>query len=279
MWGASLKEVANLLSMPSRRPAAIWLFAPRQASDLATWTKAIREASDNATKVWIQVGTVTDALYAVEHCEPDVLVVQGQDAGGHGLNKGAGLIPLLPETIDAVTSLVSQSGEKMRRPKFVAAGAIMDGRTFAATLTMGAAGGVMGTRYLASHEATVAPGYQKAVLRAKDGGLTTVRSSVYDTLRGTTDWPPQYGGRGVVNASYVDAVEKGLDVEENKKLYEKALSKGDEGWAEDAGRLTTYAGTGVGLVKEVMSAGDITREVRDGAVEVLMRLGQGIKAI
>ena len=266
----------SLISRPENRPAAVWLFAPRQPSDLAEWTREIRRATDGATKVWIQVGTVADAVAAIETAEPDVLVVQGQDAGGHGLTKGAGLIPLLPETIEAVTALAQEKGKKM--PQFVAAGAIMTGSCLAAALTLGAQGVTLGTRYLAAHEAKIGKGYQQAVIRAKDGGVSTVRSRVYDTLRGTTDWPPQYGGRGVVNASYED-YENGMNMAENKKLYDAAMEKGDEGWDEKDGRMTTYAGTGVGLVKTIQSAEDITKEVREEGVACIRKVAERLKAL
>lgn len=95
-----------------------------------------------------------------------------------------------------------------------------------------------------------------------------MRTDVYDTLRGTTDWPPGYGGRGVINASFHDSL-KGMSVEDNKKLYEAALKKGDGGWDEADGRLTTYAGTGVGLLTSVKDAAEIVDEVREDAKRVL----------
>lgn len=276
IWGAPLEKTMSIISKPENRPAAVWLFAPREYEDLATWTREIRKATNGATKVWIQVGTVAEALSVVENAEPDVLVVQGTDAGGHGLSKGAGLIPLLPETIEAVTTTVRESKKKM--PLFVATGGIITGTCFAGALAMGAHGATLGTRYLAADEATIAQGYQKAVLRAKDGGVSTVRSKVYDSLRGTTDWPVHYGGRGVVNASYED-FEKGMNMEENKKLYDQAMKQGDEGWNENTGRLTTYAGTGVGLVTKVQPAAEITVEVREQAVEILRQTAERVKAL
>jgi nitronate monooxygenase len=54
-------------------------------------------------------------------------------------------------------------------------------------------------------------------------------------------------------------------------IYEEAMMMGDEGWGVE-GRLTTYAGTGIGLVKEVKSAEEIVREVRDGTRDVLGKL-------
>jgi len=263
----------SIISKPHNRPAAVWLFAPRAPADLATWTQEIRQATDGATQIWIQVGTVAEAVAAVESAEPDVLVVQGTDAGGHGLSQGAGLIPLLPETIETVIKAAEQ--KQKATPLFVATGGIMTGSCFAAALAMGAHGATLGTRFLAAEEASIAPGYQNAVLRAKDGGASTVRSHVYDTLRGTTQWPKHYGGRGVINASYKD-FENGMDLEQNKKLYDQAVKQGDEGWDEGSGRLTTYAGTGVGLVNKVQPAGEITAEVREEAVSILKRVSESV---
>jgi nitronate monooxygenase len=93
---------------------------------------------------------------------------------------------------------------------------------------------------------------------------------LYDSLRGTTDWPAHYGGRSVLNESWHDAA-KGMSFEENKRRHDEALQHGDDGWGEKA-RLTTYAGTGVGLVKSVEFAANVTREVRDDAVQTMKRL-------
>jgi nitronate monooxygenase len=45
-----------------------------------------------------------------------------------------------------------------------------------------------------------------------------------------------------------------VDFEENQRLYPEAMKLGDEGWGMEQGRITTYAGTGVGLVREIMPA-------------------------
>lgn len=97
------------------------------------------------------------------------------------------------------------------------------------------------------------------MLRSRDGGITTARTNLYDTLRGTKDWPASYNARGVLNESFFDG-EKGLSEDENRKLYEEALKRGDDGWGE-RGRMTAYAGTNVGLVTRVIPAGDIVREL------------------
>ena len=55
---------------------------------------------------------------------------------------------------------------------------------------------------------------------------------------------------------------------ENIKLYKSELARGDSAWGSH-GRMVTYAGTGVGLVRQVKSAADIVSEVRDGAAKAI----------
>lgn len=269
IWGADLQE--GLSCIRKYKPCAVWLFAPRGVENLEEWSEMTRAVTDEKTKVWIQVGTVKEAEEVVKVCEPDVLVVQGGDAGGHGLNKAASIVTLVPEVVDMLARL-RKEGTIAAVPHIIAAGGISDGRGVAAALALGAQGICMGTRFLAAHEAVLSKGYRKAVLESEDGGQTTARSSVYDRLRGTTDWPKAYGGRGVLNQSFHDA-EAGMDWEENTRLYGEAVKKGDAGWGPE-GRMTTYAGTGVGLVTKEQSAAEIVEEVRKECGMVLARLGE-----
>ncbi len=258
-WGADLDLAVKLIEKYT--PVAVWFYAPREMKDLVTWTERVREASQNRTKVWIQIGTVAEALEASRLCKPDVLVVQGADAGGHALDQGAGIISLFPEVADTLKA------EGYGNIALVATGGIMEGRGVAACLMLGAQGVAMGTRFLASTEATISKGYQDELIRATDGGISTAKSTLYDILRGTTGWPTRYGGRGLINQSYHDA-QAGMSAEQNKMLYDEALKLGDAGWGVK-GRLTTYAGTGVGLIKEVRSAKEILEDTR-GTVRRLL---------
>ena len=257
-WGADFQLALDILA--NHIPAVAWFFAPERNQDLLRWSTGVRNVTQGRTKIWIQIGTVADAVEVANLCNPDVLVVQGADAGGHGLERGAGIITLLPEVADAMQAIGKGN------INLVAAGGIAEGRGVAACLALGAEGVVMGTRFLASEEANIAKGYQDDVLKSSDGGVRTVRSKVYDTLRGTTGWPDRYGGRGIINESYMDAV-NGEVTDQMKRLYEKALTKGDEGWGEH-GRLTAYAGTAIGLVHQVLPAHKIVCEVRSQALKL-----------
>ncbi|KAF2157179.1 2-nitropropane dioxygenase [Myriangium duriaei CBS 260.36] len=127
---------------------------------------------------------------------------------------------------------------------------------------------------LATEEAEIKEGYKRAVLRSGDGGMSTVRSRFWDDIRGIEGWPEEYDGRGIVNQSWTDH-ESGMEVGENKRLYDEKVKEGDEGWE----RTTGYAGTGVGLISELKPAGEVVEEVRKGMVEALRRATDRVKQL
>lgn len=252
-WGADLSTATSVIESASLKPAAAWLFAPKDTKDLVSWTDGLRKASNYMTKIWIQVGTVKSAVEVARCCKPDVLVIQGADAGGHGLAHSGSIVSLVPECADALAR------EGFGHVPLIAAGGIADGRGVAAALTLGASGVALGTRFLASPEAVISKGYRSSVIDASDGGVSTARTTIYDRVRGTSGWPSSYNGRGILNRSYLDDL-NGMEEEENKRLYAEAVKMGDEGWGEN-GRMTAYAGSGVGLIHKVIPAAEIVQEL------------------
>ena len=106
------------------RPAAIWLACPRQSSDLEVWSKAMRNASPSS-KIWIQTASVADALHVALTCSPDILIMQGSDAGGHGPCPGAGIVSLIPETRDALKWKASRKSGFLLLAGFVMGGELL----------------------------------------------------------------------------------------------------------------------------------------------------------
>ncbi|KAF7585355.1 hypothetical protein BBP40_011165 [Aspergillus hancockii] len=264
-WSASLQTAIPALQ--KYRPCAVWLFAPPTGfQDLTPWATQIRAATAQKAKIWVQIGSVADAVMAVTHVEPDVLVVQGSDAGGHARASSASIVSLVPEVSDKIRDLQPRS---RRLIHILATGGISDGRGVAAAIDLGAAGCVLGTRFLASPESLIADGYQKEVLRASDGGVGTVQTTIYDKVRDIHGWPDSYIGRGLINRTYIEAIE-GRSEEQNRELYLDELERGDQGYGP-GGRLTTYAGTGIGLVKKVMPAEVIVVSIREEANRILYK--------
>lgn len=252
-----LKLEAALEVVQEFRPAVVWLFAAKELDDYSVWAKAIREVSPRS-QVWVQAGSVASALQIAERTKPEAICLQGADAGGHGFEKGAGIISLLPETADAFKA----AGLKV---SLLASGGIMDGRGVAAAVSLGAAGVVMGTRFLASKEALVHPNVQASIIEAKDGGQVTTRSKLFDQLRGPNIWPEAYDGRSLVIKSHKEYME-GISLEEIQHKHNEALKDDDMGWKTGLeGRAAIWAGTGVGLAEKVEGASDIVQKVREEA--------------
>lgn len=261
LWNGDLDSASK--AVKEYQPCAAWLFAPRHGqAELDEWTARLREVSPGI-HIWIQIGTLKESVEAVKSTyRPDVLVIQGAEAGGHGrATDGMGIMALFPEVADQVRG----SGLLL-----IAAGGIADGRGIAATLALGANGVAMGTRFLASTEARISKGYQNEVVRATDGAQSTTKTMLYNHLRGTMGWPEQYSPRGIVNKSWQDH-QAGVPFEELKKLHDEAAKSGDDGWGPD-GRLATYAGAAIGLVHSVEDAGVLVKHLQDDTMAIIKSL-------
>lgn len=213
----------------------------------------------------VQVGSVEEAHHAAA-CGADIIVAQGWEAGGHVKGEVATL-PLVVSVVDAVAPV-----------PVLAAGGISDGRGLAAVLALGAAGAYIGTRFLASEEASVAPEYRESVLTA--GATDTVHTTLFDggwhaaphrALRNSTynAWVeagrPAHGdrpGEGDVLATHTS----GHEVRRYESYTATAELDGD------IEALALFAGQGVGLVTEVQSAADIVREITNEARSAIRTL-------
>ncbi|KAK4202905.1 putative 2-nitropropane dioxygenase precursor [Triangularia verruculosa] len=269
LWNGDLTSAKK--AVEKFTPAAIWLFAPKDGQrDIDEWTEGLREVTKGKSQIWLQIGTLTEAVEAAGSTRgrPDVLVVQGQEAGGHGrTSDGASLGTLVPEIKDVLEE--KDAGDI----PLVAAGGIADGRGVAAALCLGASGVAMGTRFLCSNEARIKKGYQDAVLEAADGGKNTVRTHLYNHLRGTFGWPEEkWAPRTIINKSWEEHTQ-GVDFEQLREKHDQSVKEdGDKAWGKQGGRTATYAGTGVGLVRSVDPAGKIVKDAREETTKILKRL-------
>ena len=115
----------------------------------------VRRAKEAGAIMMHTVGSAKMARQAVES-GVDVVVAQGWEAGEH-VRGAVATLPLIPAVVDVVGTT-----------PVVAAGGIADGRGLAAMLALGAAGAWIGTRFLASQEATIHPRYRERLLSATE---------------------------------------------------------------------------------------------------------------
>ena len=173
-----------------------------------------------------------------------VIVAQGAEAGGHGMQglQGRATFSLVPELADA---LAGQSPSTL----LLAAGGIADGRGLAAALMLGADGVLMGTRLWASAESLASSGAVAAALQAH--GDDTVRSSVFDVLR-RKNWPPEFDFRALRNRLHR---EWELRMDELRQAPEAARADYEAGVAvQDFDRAHVTVGEAVGLLRDAPSA-------------------------
>ncbi|CUS21644.1 LAQU0S03e07316g1_1 [Lachancea quebecensis] len=268
LWGCDLERSVHVIQQFV--PAAVWLFAASSNDQYALWASRIRDATQRRTQIWVQVAGVKEGLEVVRVAQPDVLVAQGNDAGGHGMKRSASVISLVPELRDSLDA------QGFNHTAVLAAGGIVDGRGAAAALVLGADGVVMGTRFLASREAVVVKGYQQELLRAEDGGVCTVRSKLFDRVKETNGWPEGYNGRAFVNRTFLDA-KNGMPDKQNISLHKQEVSQGDTDGGLKA-RTIRYAGTGVGLIHDVVPAAEIVARVTAEAENSLGETINNLKA-
>ncbi|MGY2286218.1 nitronate monooxygenase [Pseudomonas gingeri] len=131
------------------RPRLLSLFyAEDYAADMIPRAKAA------GMRVMVQVGSIALARQAIEQ-GADIIVAQGSESGGH-LNRGTvGIMSLLPALV-----AVAQG-----RP-VLAAGGIVTGEDVRAMLSLGAAGVVVGTAFVACNESNAHELYKQKIVEA-----------------------------------------------------------------------------------------------------------------
>jgi enoyl-[acyl-carrier protein] reductase II len=228
-------------------PPPVVSFAAGAPLDLMQTAKAA------GSLVFAQVNSVEQAHGAVEN-GADVLIAQGAESGG--LTGEIALMPLLPQVVDAVSPV-----------PVIASGGIADGRGMAAALMLGASGVNLGTRFLASVEASLPGSLSEAMINASSGD--TVRATIRDRM-----FPPEGETFPVTMRSlktpFLDKWENAGEISEQtlddlRQQFQKAASEG---------RIHEYvsgAGQSVGLVTDIALASDIVRAIVSEAERVIER--------
>jgi nitronate monooxygenase len=207
-------------------------------------------------KVIGMVATVPDAL-EMAALRVDAIVAQGADAGGHRSTwvkraspdmAAIGTMSLVPQVVDAV------------RVPVIAAGGIVDGRQAAAALALGASGVLIGTRFIATRE-SAAPAFYKQALVERDSGETTITDAFTGlharVLRNA--FVEEYRASG---APTIPAVQRVLAADITAASAQRSTGE----------FYPMYAGQGVGMIREVSSAGAVVDAIVAEAREAIGRL-------
>jgi enoyl-[acyl-carrier protein] reductase II len=123
------------------------------AGNPRTWTGLLKEAGIKVVHV------VSSSKFArkAEEAGCDAVVAEGFEAGGHNGREETTTMVLVPAVFKAVSIPV------------IAAGGIYDGRSMLAAMVLGAEGVQLGTRFVASVEASSHEKFKEAVIHAGEG--------------------------------------------------------------------------------------------------------------
>ena len=123
------------------------------AGNPKTWTPHLKQHGITVVHV------VSSSKFAVKAQEAgcDAVVAEGFEAGGHNGREETTTLVLVPAVVNAV------------RIPVIAAGGIATGRQMLATMVLGAEGVQIGSRFVASEEASSHLHFKQAVVAAKEG--------------------------------------------------------------------------------------------------------------
>jgi enoyl-[acyl-carrier protein] reductase II len=214
----------------------------------------VEQAHAAGAKVIHQVHTVEQARRVAE-LGVDVIIAQGSEAGGQGMALGVGAMALVPQVTDAVGPI-----------PVLAAGGVADGRGLAAALVLGAQGANVGTRFLASHEASADEGWKRSILEAESEDVVrfeTWKEIFPSAAEGAYETVPR-----VMRTSFVDEWQRRPEEarREAERLRGELMSVVRERRPHE---LVPFTGQTAGMIHDVLPAGEIVHGMVSEAEEAL----------
>jgi enoyl-[acyl-carrier protein] reductase II len=215
------------------------------AGNPKTWTPVLKAAGITVVHV------VSSAFFAAksEAAGVDAVVAEGFEAGGHNGREETTTMVLIPAVCEQVTIPV------------IAAGGIGSGKAMTAAFALGAEGVQVGSRFVATPEASSHPHFKQAVIDAKEG----------DTMLAMKKLTPVRLLKNSFFQHVKEAEDKGANPEILKKLLGRARAKAgmfegnlDEGELE-IGQVSA-------LIHALTPAGDIVKEIWEEFLQTNKRL-------
>jgi len=204
------------------------------AGNPKTWTRVLKDKKITV----VHVVSSSNFARKSEEAGCDAVVAEGFEAGGHNGREETTSMVLIPAVVNSIKIPV------------IAAGGIATGRQMLAAMVMGSEAVQMGSRFVASEEASSHPDFKKAVIQSREG----------DTILTMKQLTPVRMMRNRFYEQVQDAERRGATIEELKDLLGRGRSK--KGMFEgnlDEGELEI--GQVSSLLDRVLPAGDIVKKV------------------
>jgi enoyl-[acyl-carrier protein] reductase II len=214
------------------------------AGNPKTWTSVLK---NKGIKV---VHVVSSSKFAVKAQEAgcDAVVAEGFEAGGHNGREETTTMVLVPAVCAAVNIPV------------IAAGGIATGSQMLASMVLGAEGVQIGSRFVASNEASSHINFKEAVINSNEG----------DTLLSLKQLTPVRLLKNNFFNQVQQAEQRCASEDELKKLLGKGRAK--KGMFEgDLAEGELEIGQVSAVIKSIQPAGDIVKEIWNGFEKALQQ--------
>jgi len=212
------------------------------AGNPKTWTSVLKEKGITVVHV------ISSSKFAkkAEEAGCDAVVAEGFEAGGHNGREETTTMVLIPAVVSAVKIPV------------IAAGGVATGKQMLAAMVMGAEGVQMGSRFVASEEASSHINFKNAVINSNEG----------DTILTLKQLTPVRLIKNNFYKQVQEAENKGASVEELKAILGRARAKKGmfEGQLEEGELEIGQVGANV---RDILPAAKIVDEVWQGFKEAL----------
>ena len=212
------------------------------AGNPKTWTSVLKEKGITVVHV------ISSSKFAkkAEDAGCDAVVAEGFEAGGHNGREETTTMVLIPAVVNAVKIPV------------IAAGGIATGKQMLAAMVMGAEGVQMGSRFVASEEASSHTNFKNAVINSNEG----------DTILTLKQLTPVRLIKNNFYKQVQEAENKGASVEELKAILGRARAKKGmfEGQLEEGELEIGQVGANV---RDILPAAKIVDEVWQDFKEAL----------
>ena len=198
---------------------------------------------------WLHVVASAEHARKAEAAGVDALVVDGMEAGGH------------PPPSEVTTLVLVRRVVREVRIPVVASGGVADGAGIAALLALGADAVQLGTRFIATPEASVHENYKRAVIAADVDGSTLVARGRLPIRQLKNAFSAKFNA-----AERAGAPQAELDAIFAASSLKQAALGGDVEWGK------VEAGQSAGLVDEILPAAEVVRRLVTEMEEARKRL-------
>jgi enoyl-[acyl-carrier protein] reductase II len=187
---------------------------------------------------WLHVVASLEHAKKAQAAGVDALVVDGMEAGGH------------PPPSEVTTLVLVRRVAKEVKIPLVASGGVADGAGIAALLALGADAVQLGTRFIATPEASVHENYKRAVLAAGVDGSTLVARGRLPIRQLKNAFAAKF-----LAAERAGAPQAELDAIFAAASLKQAALEGDVEWGK------VEAGQSAGLVDDILPAAEVMKRL------------------